>query len=772
MNKTHLVLLAKNLAGFKNLVRINNAAWRNLRPPRYPTVTWDMLARFSAGLVCTTACIGGPVGVAVRKGRYDRAEELYKKLLDIFGGDFYPEVSGHPLLEQPSVNQAVLVYAKRSGRPPMLTNDCHYLKSDDWFIHNLYIKTREKKPRSFSYTATCFYLKTPSEMRGMDFPEGFSDVTVEIAESCGAFEELGRFLAGGRTVDIHVPFDTWPSLAGGFSKISESKKRTAMFPSRGVPITPKMAMGDAGRVLRLQKELLNEFAAGLDPQATLEDAGRRSRRLRAFSEKYPLFWQGALGLEGLPRYVEPDFDVCVDVDEEALSLLPIRNADGLMVIDVEAEVLRRLGVPVRRSCPDERRNVQRWKSYFDGMKFWWNDSFDEAADCLEKAISVECPVQAYFLLADSLAERGKVPLAKNILRSLMSSDSHNSPAILEKARRALSAMGDLGGAAPGPRRHGRGGVSIDNLPDFSVLYLNGRLGADEVQKAVGCVEGLLEDDVGVVAVKPDAASSRSAFFLPLLIGLDAFLRRYRGRIYRLGPRRPGVLLNRWFAAFKNIGNVLREIPQDVALHARPAPELVFRAKSRGRQVRHSQLIRGKIPYAVLRDQGGRSWRLQVDEISGESIRLIAPKTRLAPACAKVELEVGRARAISESALAVKRLGHDRWLVLPPVAWSLRPMRVGRRRPCRIPARMVSCMPGGAPSVEAANVTDLSLSGCVLVGGNSFAENESIALILGTAVEVVVAAWKIRQAQEKSVWAFYDYESSVRGRLVKSFSLSE
>lgn len=745
--KSHLVLLARNLTGFRNLIRLNNEAWqKNLRPPRYATITWDMLERYHEGLMCLTACVGSPIALAVRRGRVDRAEELFKRLYEIFGENFRPEVGGHPIPDQPQVNEAILAFARRAGLPPVLTNDCHYAKSEDWFIHNLYIKTGLKNPKTFTYSASCFYLKNEEEMRRMEFPAAFSDETARIAESCTAYEELRQ------------------RLSKGFSK---PRRTSTFFPVRVVSISARMAVGDAARVLRVSETLLDRIRKLIGTARSLDEAHRRSGPLREIARRYPWLWRGAKGLEGLPRYVEPNFDACVEADAEQLSHLPLRVVDGLPVIDVEAPVLRQLGFTVRPARTANKAPTQTRQAYYRGLRHWWNDEFESATENLERAVQGgDCPREAFLRLAESLIALKRISLAKNILRGVVSDGSKNGSEATEQANRMLRTMERTGGPHPSKPA----AVGVDHLPDFSALYLNGRIGQDEVSHAMKAVEKLLESNVGVVVVMANAEARRSAFFLPLLIGIDAYLRRYRGRIYVVGPALSGRLERRWFRAYPTYGEVAREIPHDVALTPRPAPDLAFHRHPRSRTIRHSQLIRSRIRQAVLRDAARRSWRTAVSDISGEFIWVEAPRTKMVPDRVRVELELGREAAVSESPLIVQAAGPGIWRTTAPVTWNLRPLRSGRRKRCRMNVDLVSCTPGGGGQILTLPAIELSLSGCVLEGGKTFADNESVALQLPNGP--LMAAWKIRTLNERSIWSFYDYEPSVRTNLVRRFGLTD
>ncbi|MGN1222322.1 MAG: PHP domain-containing protein, partial [Christensenellales bacterium] len=95
---SHLLLLAKNMQGYKNLCRLNSLAFTE-GFYYHPRIDYELLQKYSEGLICTSACIGGDIPRLILARRFDEAEALALKLKNIFGDDFYLEVQNHQLPE-------------------------------------------------------------------------------------------------------------------------------------------------------------------------------------------------------------------------------------------------------------------------------------------------------------------------------------------------------------------------------------------------------------------------------------------------------------------------------------------------------------------------------------------------------------------------------------------------------------------------------------------------------------------------------------------------
>lgn len=183
--RNHLVLIAKNAEGYRNLVSLTSDAWldRCFRGNR-GTVDWSLLERYHRGLSCSSACFWGSFPLAIiRRGRAAGEREL-RRYLEIFGDDFHPEMSSLGYAEQEISNAAILELAPRRGLKAVVTNDVHYAHPEDWVAHDIIVKTRFGKVSDFAVTTRSIWLKGLDEMRALGFPDSFLANTAEVAAGC------------------------------------------------------------------------------------------------------------------------------------------------------------------------------------------------------------------------------------------------------------------------------------------------------------------------------------------------------------------------------------------------------------------------------------------------------------------------------------------------------------------------------------------------------------------------------------------------------------
>ena len=128
---SHLVLLAENQIGYKNLIKLVSLA--NTEGFYYkPRVDYKLLSEYSEGLICLSACLGGDIPQYILKGDIKLADELALKLQKIYGKDnFFLELQDHNIPEQKEVNSVLIDMSKRLGIPLVATNDVHYMNKED-----------------------------------------------------------------------------------------------------------------------------------------------------------------------------------------------------------------------------------------------------------------------------------------------------------------------------------------------------------------------------------------------------------------------------------------------------------------------------------------------------------------------------------------------------------------------------------------------------------------------------------------------------------------
>lgn len=196
----HLLLLAKNLTGYKNLVKLVSSA--HIEGFYYkPRIDWEILVKHHEGLIASTACLAGEIPRLIAA---DKLEEAKKRILEynnLFGqGNFYLEIMDHPELGEDleKVNQAMIRFSKELGVPLVATNDVHYFKKEDAEAQDILLCLQNKKKKSDTDRMTMighgdFSMRPNADMIAAfkDTPEAIEN-TLKIAEMCNVEIELGN----------------------------------------------------------------------------------------------------------------------------------------------------------------------------------------------------------------------------------------------------------------------------------------------------------------------------------------------------------------------------------------------------------------------------------------------------------------------------------------------------------------------------------------------------------------------------------------------------
>ncbi|MBT7864479.1 MAG: DNA polymerase III subunit alpha, partial [Gemmatimonadetes bacterium] len=190
----HLVLLAKNETGWRNLVKLVS---RGYTEGFYynPRIDKELLRSHSEGLVCLSACVSGEVAHLIQEEGVDTAEEAVREYLDIFGDDYYLEIQRHGIDIEAKVNDGLLRLHKKMGVPLVATNDFHFLSADDHEAHDALICIQTGKMISDTQRMcypTGLYMKSPQQMQELfsDLPQAIEN-TAAIAEKCDVSLEFG-----------------------------------------------------------------------------------------------------------------------------------------------------------------------------------------------------------------------------------------------------------------------------------------------------------------------------------------------------------------------------------------------------------------------------------------------------------------------------------------------------------------------------------------------------------------------------------------------------
>ena len=203
----HLVVLAKNAVGYRNLVKLTSIS--HLRGMRgrgifsRACIDKQLLRQYSEGLIVATACLGGEIPQAILKGRLDVARDVARWYQEVFAGDFYLEIQDHGGIEDRIVNTEIARIGAELGIPLIATNDAHYLSVGDVEAHDALLCvltgkliTDEKRLR---YTGT-EYIKSEQEMLALFQDHLPQEViaeavanTVKVADKVGDYDILGRY---------------------------------------------------------------------------------------------------------------------------------------------------------------------------------------------------------------------------------------------------------------------------------------------------------------------------------------------------------------------------------------------------------------------------------------------------------------------------------------------------------------------------------------------------------------------------------------------------
>ncbi|MEG1393438.1 MAG: DNA polymerase III subunit alpha [Christensenellaceae bacterium] len=184
----HLVLLCKDMTGYKNLMKLVSAG--SIEGFYYkPRIDYELLSKHTEGLVCLAACLAGDVQRLLMKGDYDGAKRMAQKLQGMFGDDFYLEIQDHEIPEQQRINPMIIRLANETGIKLLATNDVHYVKKEDAYAQEVLMciqtVTTLDAPSKMTFPTQEFYLKSEQEMRQLfqNIPE-VCDNTQEVADKC------------------------------------------------------------------------------------------------------------------------------------------------------------------------------------------------------------------------------------------------------------------------------------------------------------------------------------------------------------------------------------------------------------------------------------------------------------------------------------------------------------------------------------------------------------------------------------------------------------
>ena len=252
----HMILLAKNNTGYKNLIKLVSAGYLDGFYYR-PRIDDELLKKYHEGLICSSACIAGEIPRLILRNEYEKAKERALFYKNLFGnGDFYLEVMNHGIEEELRANESIFRLAEELDIPVIATNDIHYVEPDDYNAQDTLIcigtgqlkrgaetgtsdeqgkKGKDTESARFEFKQHEFYFKTPEQMASLfpDHPEVLEN-TVRLAEKCNLEIEFpGGILPnyplpeGFNTAEDYVRYLTEKGLKERYPVITEEIRSRA-----------------------------------------------------------------------------------------------------------------------------------------------------------------------------------------------------------------------------------------------------------------------------------------------------------------------------------------------------------------------------------------------------------------------------------------------------------------------------------------------------------------------------------------------------------------
>jgi DNA polymerase-3 subunit alpha len=211
----HITLLAKNKAGYYNLIKLVSLA--HLEGFYYkPRVDKDLLRECNDGLIALSGCLKGEIATLLDKGEDREAERVAIEYSEIFDGDrFFLEIQDNGVENQGVVKEKLFAMAEKVSLPLVATNDCHYLRREDAKVHEVLLCIQTGKtvndPDRMRFSTDQFYFRSPEEMKALfaGREEPIAN-TMLIADQCNLDLKFGEYhfpkfaLPQGESLDSHL----------------------------------------------------------------------------------------------------------------------------------------------------------------------------------------------------------------------------------------------------------------------------------------------------------------------------------------------------------------------------------------------------------------------------------------------------------------------------------------------------------------------------------------------------------------------------------------
>lgn len=193
----HIILLAKNLTGYQNLIKLVSISSKEGFYYK-PRIDYELLKKYSEGLICTSSCLGSDIAQAIVHGNEKKARRLIEYYIDVFGkDDFYLEVQNHGIPGEVVVADFYKRVAPEYGLKIVVTIDSHFLNKEDEYAHEVMLAIGTNgdmnDPKRFKFDGSGYHVMNEEEVRSL-FPNNpeYADVTEEIKNKCNVVFDMGE----------------------------------------------------------------------------------------------------------------------------------------------------------------------------------------------------------------------------------------------------------------------------------------------------------------------------------------------------------------------------------------------------------------------------------------------------------------------------------------------------------------------------------------------------------------------------------------------------
>ena len=244
----HLVLLAKNKTGYRNIVYLDSMSYIDGFYGK-PRIDYKTLKEHSEGVICLSACLAGRIPRLLTAGDYEGAKRFALEMKEIFGEDFYIELQDHGMPEQKQILPLLIQLARELNIELVATNDVHYINKEDWEVQDILLCIQTKKtlddPKRMRFDTHEFYFKSGDEMAKLFsyVPEAISNTRVianKIEEPVFDLKPNGSPVYDKSLIPLYTPEDgssspdfltklTWEGLQRRYKDVTEDIKKRAQY---------------------------------------------------------------------------------------------------------------------------------------------------------------------------------------------------------------------------------------------------------------------------------------------------------------------------------------------------------------------------------------------------------------------------------------------------------------------------------------------------------------------------------------------------------------